>query len=115
MDSVTSGTSPTKPSACRSASVNPVDLLMLGSRRTSMPRLPLPVPRFDADFSFAGLQLQHVLSFVKRPNTCECRIKMTYNGLGASLQYSRQTAFGPGRKGSMNIRAQGRLTRAPGL
>src|SRR6516164_7092580 len=57
MDSVTSGTSPTKPSACRSASVNPVDLLMLGSRRTSIPRLPLPVLGLNTGFSVVVLDI----------------------------------------------------------
>src|SRR5271166_4060156 len=51
IDSVTSGTSPTSPSACRSASVKPVDLFSLGSCRSSMPRLLVPVLEADIGFS----------------------------------------------------------------
>src|SRR6516165_6488589 len=50
IDSVTSGTSPTRPNARRSASVKPVDLLSPGSCRTSMPRLPVLVLEADIPF-----------------------------------------------------------------
>src|SRR6266480_6978048 len=63
IDSVTSGTSPTSPSACRSASVKPVDLLSLGSCRRSMPRLPV----LEAGIGFSS----EVSTSDCRTRTCE--------------------------------------------
>src|SRR5271165_7209813 len=48
IDSVTSGTSPTSPSACRSASVKPVDLFSLGV-----------VPHLDAALAGASIGSRH--------------------------------------------------------
>src|SRR6516162_4433030 len=56
IDSVRSGTSPTSPSACRSASLKPVDLLIVGSRSKSMPRLLMPV--WEADIGSSSVEVQ---------------------------------------------------------
>ena len=44
-----------------------------------------------------GLQLQHVLSVVERPNACESPVEVTHYGLSAALQHSLQCTFGPAR------------------
>src|SRR6266478_4581649 len=53
--SVTSGNRPTMPSACFSASVKAVDLLISGSRSTSMPRFPSNVVLFMSYSSVVDL------------------------------------------------------------
>ena len=63
----------------------------------------------------AGLQLQHVLSVVERPNACESPVEVTHYGLGAALQHCSQSIFGPAGECCMNICTQRRLARAPGL
>ena len=42
-----------------------------------------------------GLQLQHVLLVVDRPNASKGRVEVTSYGLGAALQHRSQSIFRP--------------------
>jgi hypothetical protein len=63
----------------------------------------------------AGLQLQHILLVVERPNAGESRVEVTHYGLGAALEHCLQSIFGPAGQCCVNICTQRRLARTPSL